>query len=109
MSPASQRDGIIRGERPSRSHFVPSAGEGCGRPSGRGGIMVYRGTIKGGVVVLPADVTLPDGTEVLVALPDQWAGSESGRAALRGSTEFSRRAGMSPTEWPPYPAGSPTP
>jgi hypothetical protein len=71
--------------------------------------MVYRGTIKGGGVVLPADVTLPDGTEVLVALPDQWAGSESGRAALRELTELGRRSGILLTEWPPYPTGSPTP
>jgi hypothetical protein len=69
--------------------------------------MVYRGTIKGGGVVLPADVALPDGTEVLVALADQWAGSESGPAVLRESTELGRRAGISPTEWPSYPAGSP--
>lgn len=71
--------------------------------------MVYRGTIKGGGVVLPADVTIPDGTEVLVALPDQGAGSESGPVALRKPTEPGRRAGISPTEWPSYAAGSPPP
>jgi hypothetical protein len=42
--------------------------------------MVYRGTIKGGGVVLPADVTLPEGTEVLVALPAQRAESAAGLA-----------------------------
>jgi hypothetical protein len=71
--------------------------------------MVYRGTIKGGGVVLPVDVALPDGTEVLVALPDQWAGSAFGHAALREATELGRRAGISPTEWSSYPSGSPTP
>jgi hypothetical protein len=69
--------------------------------------MVYRGTIKGGGVVLPAGVSLPDGTEVLVALPNQGVGSESERAALRESTVFGRREGASPSEWPPDPAGHP--
>lgn len=31
--------------------------------------MTYRGTIRGGVVVLPEGVDLPEGTEVEVSLP----------------------------------------
>jgi hypothetical protein len=65
--------------------------------------MVYRGMIKGGGVVLPAGVTLPEGTEVLVALPDQPA-----EAVIRGtSAELGRRAGTSPTDLPPVPAADP--
>jgi hypothetical protein len=61
--------------------------------------MVYRGMINDGVVVLPAGVTLPEGTEVLVALPDQPA-----EAVIRGTTaELGRRVGISPTNLPPVP------
>jgi hypothetical protein len=86
--------------------------------------MVYRGMIKGGGVVLPAGVTLPEGTEVLVALPDQpdeavipGTSAQLGRRAgvevavskhfysLPGtSAELGRRVGRSPTDLPPVPA-----
>jgi hypothetical protein len=62
--------------------------------------MVYRGMIKGGGVVLPVGVTLPEGTEVLVALPDQPV-----EAFIRGtSAEVGRRVGSSPANVPPVPA-----
>jgi hypothetical protein len=60
--------------------------------------MVYRGTIKSGGVVLPADVTLPEGTEVLVALPDQRADSEAAPPIWEMWTELGRRAGTLPTD-----------
>ena len=65
--------------------------------------MVYRGTIKGGGVVLPVDVTLPEGTEVLVALPDYRAES----LIRQTSAELGRQAGLLPTDWPPDLATNP--
>ena len=53
--------------------------------------MVYRGMIKsGGVVALPFGVTLPEGTEVLVALPDQPAEAliRDGRRARPACRDF---------------------
>ncbi len=67
--------------------------------------MVYRGTIKGGGVVLPADVILPEGTEVLVALPEQ--GTEPG--VREWSAELRRWAQTSPTGLPSQPAATPAP
>lgn len=32
--------------------------------------MTYRGTVRGGVIVLPADVALPEGAAVEVVVPD---------------------------------------
>lgn len=32
--------------------------------------MTYRGTVKSGVVVLPDDVSLPEGADVVVTLPE---------------------------------------
>ncbi len=32
--------------------------------------MTYRGTVRSGVVVLPEDVTLPEGADVVVMLPE---------------------------------------
>jgi hypothetical protein len=63
--------------------------------------MVYRGTIKGGVVVLPADVTLPEGTEVLVALPDQRVEPAAGAAIWEKLTELGRWAETLPSDLPP--------
>jgi hypothetical protein len=67
--------------------------------------MVYRGTITSGVVVLPADVSLPEGTEVLVALPVQQDGSAPGPAVGQEPAELGRWAGELPTDSPPGPAG----
>jgi hypothetical protein len=32
--------------------------------------MTYRGTVRGGMVELPAEVTLPDGTEVVIVVSE---------------------------------------
>jgi hypothetical protein len=69
--------------------------------------MVYRGTIKGGGVVLPVDVTLPEGTEVLVALPDHRAESVVGSVIRETSADFGRPAGMLPTDRLPDLAANP--
>jgi hypothetical protein len=66
--------------------------------------MVYRGTIKDGGVVLPADVTLPEGTEVLVAVPDPRAEPAAGLAIRERLTEPGSRADASPSDLPPNPA-----
>ena len=71
--------------------------------------MVYRGTIKSGGVVLPADVTLPEGTEVLVALPDQRAEAAAGTAVREGLTGRDRRPETSPTDRPQDPGVNPAP
>src|SRR5689334_9037530 len=94
----------------ARAHPSPLAqrGRGVGHPPDRGGIMVYRGTIKGGVVVLPVDITLPEGTEVLVALPDQGAESVAGPVIRESSAEFGRSAGTWPTHLPPVLAADPS-
>jgi hypothetical protein len=69
--------------------------------------MVYRGTIKSGVVVLPADVTLPEGTEVLVALPDSPDEAAAQSPIWEKLTDLGRWAGRRhcrPTchrTWPP--------
>jgi len=63
--------------------------------------MVYRGTIKSGVVVLPADVALPVGTEVLVALPYQPPDSAAGQAIWERLTELGRWAETLPSDLPP--------
>jgi hypothetical protein len=60
--------------------------------------MVYRGTIRSGRVVLPADVTLPEGTEVLVALPDRRAESEAGSAIREKAPGLGRRPATSQPE-----------
>jgi hypothetical protein len=70
--------------------------------------MVYRGTIKSGGVVLPADVTLPEGTEVLVALPDQGTGPAAGPAVREWLAEVGRWSETLPTDWP-HPAATPEP
>ena len=69
--------------------------------------MVYRGTIKSGSVVLPAHVTPPEGTEVLVALPDHRAGSETAPPTWEIWTELGHRARTSPTDLPPDLATNP--
>lgn len=40
--------------------------------------MTYRGTVRSGVVVLPADIELAEGTEVVVVVPE----SEPAEAAV---------------------------
>jgi hypothetical protein len=63
--------------------------------------MVYRGTIKGGVVILPADVALPEGAEVLVSLPDQPPGAAVGSGIWQKLTELGQWAETVPTDLPP--------
>jgi hypothetical protein len=70
--------------------------------------MVYRGTIKSGGGVLPADVTLPEGTEVLVALPDQRTDAVAAPPIWEMGTELGRRAGTFPTDLPTDLAANPT-
>jgi hypothetical protein len=62
--------------------------------------MVYRGTIKGGVVILPAGVALPEGAEVLVSLPDQPPGDAAGAAIWQKLAELGRWAETVPTDLP---------
>jgi hypothetical protein len=71
--------------------------------------MVYRGTIKDGGVVLPADVTLPEGIEVLVAVPDPWAEPAAALAIRENLTEPGRWAEASPTNRPSDLAPKPAP
>jgi hypothetical protein len=62
--------------------------------------MVYRGTIKSGVVVLPPDVTLPEGAEVLVTLPEQPPGPMAGPTIWDKLTGLGRWAETLPTDLP---------
>ena len=43
--------------------------------------MTYRGTVKSGVVVLPEDVTLPEGADVVVTFPDE-APAQAGEPSI---------------------------
>jgi hypothetical protein len=63
--------------------------------------MVYRGTIKSGVVILPADVTLPEGAEVFVSLADQPPGTTAGSGIWQKLTDLGRWAENLPTDMPP--------
>lgn len=62
--------------------------------------MVYRGTIKGGVVILPADIALPEGAQVLVSLPDQPPGEGAESGIWQKLTELGRWAETVPTDLP---------
>ena len=71
--------------------------------------MVYRGTIKSGRVILPSDVTLPEGAEVLVSLPDEPPGPAAGSGIWQKLTELGQWAETLPTDLMPYPAANPAP
>ena len=61
--------------------------------------MIYRGTVKSGVVVLPADVTLPEGTEVEIVVTEGEPPTSSGIWARLA--ELGRWAETQPSELPP--------
>jgi hypothetical protein len=57
--------------------------------------MIYRGQVRGGVVVLPPDVHLPDGTDVTVeaVLPSSGQPSDAVVVMRNGVPVFPRRNG----------------
>jgi virulence-associated protein VagC len=63
--------------------------------------MTYRGTVRSGVVVLPADVALPEGAEVVVVVP----GDEPTEAPATGIwaklADLGRWAETQPSDLPP--------
>ena len=62
--------------------------------------MTYRGTVRSGVVILPANVALPEGTEVDIVVPE----SETTRAASgvwAKLADLGRWAETQPSELPP--------
>ena len=63
--------------------------------------MTYRGTVKSGVVVLPADVTLPEGTEVMVTLPDLPPKPATEPTVWTRLSELGRWVETLPTDLPP--------
>ena len=62
--------------------------------------MVYRGRVKSGVVVLPADVTFPEGAEVLVTLAEQPPGPVAGPTIWDKLTELGQWAETFPSDLP---------
>ena len=52
--------------------------------------MTYKGTVRGGVVVLPPDAALPDGLEVDVCAPAPSDAPPSGPAVDDGPTLYER-------------------
>jgi hypothetical protein len=64
--------------------------------------VTYRGTVQSGVVVLPAGVTLPEGAEVVVTMPDASAPTPSEPPRLGDKlAELGRWAESLPTDLPP--------
>ncbi len=64
--------------------------------------MTYRGTVRSGVVVLPAGVALPEGAEVVVTMPDASAPDPPAPPGLGDKlAELGRWAESLPTDLPP--------
>jgi hypothetical protein len=63
--------------------------------------MTYRGTVKSGVGVLPTGVTIPEGAEVMVTLPDLAPEPAVEPTIRTKSSELGRWAETLPTDLPP--------
>ena len=64
--------------------------------------MTYRGTVQSGVVVLPVGVTLSEGAEVVVTVPDASTSDTSESPRLGDKlAELGRWAESLPTDLPP--------
>ncbi len=64
--------------------------------------MTYRGTVQSGVVVLPVGVTLPEGAEVVVTMPDAPAPGPSDPPRLGDKlADLGRWSESLPTDLPP--------
>jgi hypothetical protein len=64
-------------------------------------MMTCRGTVKSGVVVLPPEVTLPEGAEVVVTLPDVQPETVTESTIWDRLGELGRWAETRPTDLPP--------
>ena len=58
----------------------------------------YRGTVQSGVVVFPAGVTLPEGAEVVVTMPDAPAPGSSTPRLGDKLADLGRRVESMPTD-----------
>jgi hypothetical protein len=63
--------------------------------------MTYRGTVRSGVVVLPEDVILPEGADVMVMLPDAEPAQTGEPSIWTRLSDLSRWAEDLPTDLPP--------
>ena len=63
--------------------------------------MTYRGTVKSGVVVLAEEVTLPEGADVIVTLPDESPAQTVEPSIWVKLSELGRWAEDLPTDLPP--------
>lgn len=62
--------------------------------------MTYRGTVRSGVVVLPADIALPEGAEVVVVVPEEGP-AKTAAGVWTKLAELGRWAENQPSDLPP--------
>jgi hypothetical protein len=63
--------------------------------------MTYRGTVRGGVVVLPDDVALPEGAEVVVVMPGGEPVTATAPGVWARLADLGRWAETQPSDLPP--------
>jgi hypothetical protein len=63
--------------------------------------MTYRGTVRSGVVVLPANVTLPEGVEVVVVVREEGPTKTAAAGVWSKLAELGRWAENLPSDLPP--------
>jgi hypothetical protein len=63
--------------------------------------MTYRGTVRSGVVVLPADVALPEGAEVVVVVPEGEPTKVATTDVWMKLTDLGRWSETQPSDLPP--------
>jgi hypothetical protein len=68
--------------------------------------MTYRGTVRSGVIVLPADVALPEGAEVVVVVPEAGPAGTAAAGVWDKLADLGRWAESQPTDLPPDLAGN---
>jgi hypothetical protein len=62
--------------------------------------MTYRGTVRSGVIVLPAGVALPEGAEVVIVLPGDGPPGTAGGGIWARLADLGRWAESQPSDLP---------
>lgn len=63
--------------------------------------MTHRGTVRSGVIVLPDDVALPEGTEVVIVVPEGGPTGTAGDGVWAKLADLGRWAESQPSDLPP--------